>query len=154
MNMQVQFWLDEQKRRSEAAEASLRRSHLTRLGLVDPDTKEPYDVSDEEYAEICRYAPPVKEGGDEKPRQAASEIDDRAEKWLHFFARLSLALGIIFWVVSVAGAILYAVGSNLPIAGMALAGLFGGFLIFAGFGLSWAVLKTFANISFRLKELR
>ena len=155
MNMQVQFWLDEQKRRSEAAEASLRRSHLTRLGLVDPETKQPYDVTDEEYAEICKYAPPVTDSGDEKPRSAEQPtvIDDKAEKWLLFFAKLYIALGIICWVAGIVGALAYglSMGYSGPVS--ILVGIVGGFLVFAAFGLTWALLKTIANISLRLKNI-
>ena len=155
MNAQVQSWLDEQKRRRNAAEESLKRTHLIRLGLIDPETKQPYEVSDEEYRQICKYAPTSHEKEDEKvvKSETASVMDDRAEKWLYFFAKLNIVLGAILWVASIVAAAIYGDVEGIPMIITVVAGILGGFIVFAGFCLTWALLKTFANISLRLKDL-
>lgn len=175
MNPTVEQWLQAQKEAQSASKKAEREKHLIDLGLLGENnfrymdgagntlTKEQYDsfktigrpvykkggaldVTDEEYAEICKYAP---------AKKIADVIDVSAERGIANFAKVVKVIGVVLWIVlALIGLIVGIVRANSTwefSVGLFMAGLFGGvfsgFICWLGCYLTWAVLKVFTNIS-------
>lgn len=199
MNPIIEQWLQAQKEAQSASKKAKREKHLIELGLLDENSirytdaygytlsKEQYDgyiaagftayetkgvldVTDEEYAEICKYAPeknitdnqeknivdsPKKNITDSPEKKIFDNIDDRAEREIVKFADAMKIIGVILWIVlALIGLIVGIVRANSTwefSVGLFMAGLFGGvfsgFICWLGCYLTWAVLKVFTNIS-------
>lgn len=179
MNPKVEKWLQEQKEALAASKKAQRDKHLIKIGLCSEEnslymdgtgntiTKEQYDsfkaigrtayarrgaldVTDEEYAEICKYAPENK-----------TDIDEKAENGIMKVANAVKSIGVILWIILA----LIGLVSGLALAswgfsfGLFIAyffgGAFSGFICWLGCYMVWAVLKVFTNISrtlYRIEE--
>lgn len=176
MNPIVEQWLQAQKEAQSASKKAKREKHLIEIGLIDKNrsrytdfngntlTKEKYDsfiaagytvyeqkealeVTDEEYAEICKYAP---------EKSITDGVADRAaERGIANFANAVKIIGVILWIIlALIGFIVGLVVADSSwefSVGLFIAyffcGVFSGFICWLGCYLTWAVLKVFTNIS-------
>ena len=113
-------------------------------------TEAALDVTDEEYAEICKYAPENK-----------TDIDEQAEIGLVKVANAVKIIGVILWIIwtliGLFGGLAVAESMWEFSVGLFMAyffgGVFSGFICWLGCYLLWSVLKVFANISRTLYKI-
>lgn len=195
MNPKVEQWLQAQKKNLSASKRAEREKHLVEIGLIDENkchytdffgntiTKKQYDgfiesgglayekkvaidVTDEEYAEICKYAPEknmLDEVDARAEKNMVNEVDVRAERVIMKFAHAVKIIGVILWIIlALIGLIVGLVVADstwdfsvgLFMASF-LGGAFSGFVCWLVCYLAWAVLKVFTNISntlYRIEE--
>ena len=185
MNPKVEQWLQAQKAAQAASKRANREKHLIEIGLCSEEnslymdgagntlTKEQYDsfkaigrpayarqgaldVTDEEYAEICKYAPE-----NNITNNVADGVSNRAERGIVKFANVVKTIGVILWIILaliglIGGLVVAEASWSFPV-GLFIAyffgGVFSGFICWLGCYLTWAVLKVFTNISNTLYRL-
>lgn len=164
MNAQVQEFLNIRNVSSEERKRKRREKHLIKLGLIQENkiildewdgsanckydnetgkyikgTVKAIDVTDEEYAEICKVCP------EDEEKHEQTETEAKAENILNIIATLYLAAGIILGVL-------------LLVAGISGEGGTTHFLwavvCLLNSSLVWALLRCFANISTTLTEIK
>ncbi|MBD5392348.1 hypothetical protein HDR65_02255 [bacterium] len=197
MNPKVEQWLQAQKAAQAASKRANREKHLIEIGLLKDNsvrytdeygytlteeqyngyiaagltahkTQEALDVTDEEYAEICKYTPeknitdiPPKNITDIPGKNNADGVSNRAERGIVKFANVVKTIGMILWIIlaliGLIGGLVVAEASWSFPAGLFIAyffgGVFSGFICWLGCYLTWAVLKVFTNISNTLYRL-
>ena len=188
MNPIVEKWLQKQKAAQSASQRAEREKFLIELGLVKKshfvdvygntltkeqydgciaagftayESKEALDVTDEEYAEICKYAPKQRIINDKN--MIINNINSKSENEIVKVANAVKIMGIILWIILA----LIGLVSGLAVAssswdfsfGLFIAyffgGAFSGFICWLGCYMVWAVLKVFTNISrtlYRIEE--
>lgn len=164
MNPKVEDLISKKQEEIKQAKQERREKHLIKLGLTAEGTKRKYmeyytnspdckwdedkkmyyigtavpiEVTDEEYAEICKYYP-------EEENDTAKNGTYGAENTLNTIAGIILGLGIIATFIS----IISVFATGMPF--ITVLGIIILFLIILG---SWALLRCFANISITLKEI-
>lgn len=164
MNPKVEELISKKQAEIEKERLERRENHLIRLGLTKDgttrkymeyytnsrdckydeeqhkyyiDSKIPLEVTDEEYAEICKYYP-------EEDHTITNE-NYGAENTLKNIAGIILGLGIVATLIF----IIVVLSSEMPFISILYAVIL--FLIILG---SWALLRCFANISITLKEIK
>lgn len=165
MNPKVEDLISKKQEEIKQAKQERREKHLIKLGLTEEgttrkymeyytnsrdckydeeqhkyyiDSKIPLEVTDEEYAEICKYYP-------EEENDTAKNDTYGAENTLKTIAGIILGLGIIAIFIS----IISVFATGMPF--ITVLGIIILFLIILG---SWALLRCFANISITLKEIK
>ncbi len=166
MNAKVQELIDLKIAEAKAKKEEAKRKHLVELGLIegvervysdtytygadtkyDEERKQYYvevpqaiEVSDEEYAEICRYYP-------ESKGAAVAENDDEyaAENTLKTIATLCLVVGAIAAVFCLMIVIEEELDASVLI-GVAVA--------FLAILEAWALLRCIGNMSTTLKQIK
>ena len=115
MNPKVQEFLDKKK----AEELQRRNEHLISLGLVDEEKSSSivydeenqlsYDienlaieVTDEEYAEICKYYPEVNIENNQFTELKMKEDVSSIKSWVKFWSILSIICAVIAVIVLIA----------------------------------------------------
>ena len=176
MKKEVEDLLKKGQEQKNAFEKQKRDKHLISIGLIDkekasriysghyystsefnlhdPEKKQSYkevfgalDVTDEEYAEICKYFPPKSTTTQTKLK--STQQSATAEETLSLIAGIVLAIGIVV------SAILLLIGVRMVIEYE-----YGGWLFLLGIPIillpsitTWAFTKVFSNISLTLKEI-
>lgn len=165
MNPKVEELISKKQAEIEKKRLERRENHLIRLGLTTDGTQRKYmeyytnspdckwdeekqmyyigsavaiDVTDEEYAEICKYYPEEEIG-------VVKNETYGAENTLKTIAGIILGIGIIATLVL----IITVFATGMPFITTLYAIIL--FLVILG---SWALLRCFANISVTLKEIK
>jgi len=160
MRKEVENLIKQEVEHLDVTKKQMRDKHLISLGLIDEEKttrnyvahntfdgkydeeKQSYyeeragafDVTDEEYAELCKYFP---------PSGKIETQNNSAEKMLKIIADVVLYIGII------ASIILFLVAVIEEIYGLLLAIL----VVMPTSLVTWASLRVFVNISNSLKEI-
>lgn len=170
MNEKVENLIKEEKARLWAIEQQQRDNHLIRLGLIDesksnkkyqdyfsedakfdPETNLyykaanlPLEVTDEEYAEICKYFPLTK--------AEESVLKTGPEKTLNIIANVTLVCGIIgALILFFTNTLIFDRLGNLDSFGPA--GLVIAFGVLSTSLITWSVLRTFSDISTNIRQV-
>ena len=165
MNPKVEELISKKKEEIKEQQLKKREKHLISLGLTKDETQIQYldyytnspdckwdaekkkyyigvasalDVTDEEYAEICKYFP-------EKENPTDNNESFGAENTLKTIAGIILGIGLISTFVLVT----LVISGVLPL----IAILYAVILCMSILG-SWAILRCIANISITLKQIK
>ena len=170
MDELVQDYLEKAKTAVAAEESKKRNKHLISLGLYHTERvygpyggkfllydkeqkrhyyekKIPVEVTNEEYAEICKYASRNKVEEDIPEEPKVKEVSNSAERILGGFNTFLLCVNILMAIVVLVGAI--STGEMMPVGMAILVAI----LIVAGAILVWATVKVCLNISNNLHEI-
>lgn len=170
MDELVKDYLEKAKATVASEESKKRNKHLISLGLYhtervygpyggkfllyDKEAKKhyyekkiPVEVTDEEYAEICKYSSRIVEEDDIPEKILKTEIDNRAERILGGFNAFMLCVNILLAVALLVYAVI--IGEMMSIWAAALVVV----LAIAGSVLVWATVKVCLNISNNLHEI-
>ena len=142
MKEQVENLLENKKKQIIADKKQKKDDHLIRIGLFSERTyhgileKKALDVTDEEYAEICKYFPLHSYNG--------KENKNMAERILKVIAITILIMSVITFITCSILLYFYAVDLEEFLFS------FGGFIFSF---ITWAFLRVICNISNNLREL-
>lgn len=165
MNPKVEELISKKQEEIKSEKQKRRENHLIRLGLTADGTQRKYmeyytnspdckwdeekqmyyigsavaiDVTDEEYAEICKYYP-------EGETNVVENETYGAENTLKTIAGIILGIGIIATFIFII---------TVFATGMPFVIVLGAVILFLIILGSWAILRCFANISITLKEIK
>lgn len=170
MNEQIEKWIENRKSEQRKEFEQKRDEHLLKLGLTDESKtirkyssyyvqgmeydiekgryykklNGPMDVSDEEYAQICKYAPYK-----ELKQVQMKDVNNGVEGFLNIMAYIILSVGVIVFIVillSSSNSSGYSAESNFLEFGYAVCVLISSLVVFA-------VLRVLRNISLTLKSI-
>lgn len=170
MNEQIEKWIENRKSEQRKEFEQKRDEHLVNIGLTDEsktirkyydyfiegmqydedkgryykDSNGPIDVSDEEYAEICKYAP-----FKEFKQVQMKGLNNGVEGFLNIMAYITLSVGVIAFIVLLASSIdtiRYYTEFSFLTFGYGVCVLISSLVVFA-------VLRVFRNISLTLKSI-